>query len=51
MEKRALEIINEGAARTPYLKFGDRFSIDCVDDEGHSIFGSMQHSVVKYGRA
>jgi len=48
MEKRALEIINEGRARTPYLKFGDRFSIECLDDDGHSIFGAMSHTVVKH---
>ncbi len=48
MEKRALEIINEGKAHTPFLKFGDRFSIESLDDEGKSIFGAMAHTVVKY---
>lgn len=48
MEVRALEIINEGRARTPFLKFGDRFSIECLDDDGRSIFGAMSHTVVKY---
>lgn len=41
-------VYHEGNARTPYLKFGDRFSIECLDDDGHSIFGAMSHTVVKH---
>lgn len=48
MEKRAVEIIGTGKASTPYLKFGDRFSIECFDDSGGSLFGAMSHTVVKH---
>ncbi len=48
MEKRALEIIGTGKASTPFLKFGDRFSIECLEDDGTSLFGAMSHTVVRY---
>lgn len=48
MEKRAVEILGQGKASTPYLKFGDRFSIECFDDSGISMFGAMSHTVVKH---
>jgi fumarylacetoacetate (FAA) hydrolase len=48
MEKRAVEILDHGQASTPYLKFGDRFHIECLDDEGTSLFGAMSHMVVQH---
>src|SRR3546814_10279693 len=41
MEKRAVEILSTGAACTPYLKFGDRIRIECLDETGQSIFGAI----------
>lgn len=50
-EKRAQELIETGAARTPYLRFGDRVRIEMLDREGRSIFGSINQEVQPYRRA
>lgn len=47
MERRAVEILRDGAAVTPWLKFGDRIEIDCLDDEGRSIFGAMRNGIAR----
>jgi fumarylacetoacetate (FAA) hydrolase len=41
LEKRAVEILEDGAARTAFLKFGDRIRIECFDTDGSSIFGAI----------
>lgn len=47
-ERRMLEIIDEGAAKTPFMKFGDQVRIEMLDDSGHSIFGAIEQKVVRY---
>lgn len=47
-EKRMLEIIADGKACTPFLKFGDKVKIEMLDAQGHSIFGKIEQSVEKY---
>lgn len=47
-EKRMLEIIEQGEAKTPFLKFGDRVRIEMFDAAGHSIFGAIDQVVEKY---
>jgi fumarylacetoacetate (FAA) hydrolase len=42
MEKRAVEILEHGAATTRFLKFGDAIRIECFDDRGQSIFGAIE---------
>lgn len=49
-EKRVLEVIHHGKAKTPFLSFGDRVHIDMVDDDGKSLFGALEHVVEKYSR-
>jgi fumarylacetoacetate (FAA) hydrolase len=44
-ERRMLEQIESGAARTPYLAPGDRIRIEMIDDEGRSIFGAIDQHV------
>ena len=46
-EKRMLEQIEHGAARTPFLEFGDRVSIEMLDAGGASIFGALDNQVIK----
>jgi len=50
-ERRTLEQIEHGAPRTPFLKFGDRVSIEMFDAEGRSIFGALDNRVVHSGDA
>jgi len=45
-EKRVLEIINNGKASTPFMKFGDRIRIDMKDAHGKSIFGVIDQEVM-----
>jgi fumarylacetoacetate (FAA) hydrolase len=46
-EKRTLEQIESGGAKTPFLKFGDRVRIEMQDPEGRNIFGTLDNRVVK----
>lgn len=45
-ERRALEVIEHGAALTPMLRFGDRLRFEVLDARGHSIFGAIDHRFV-----
>jgi fumarylacetoacetate (FAA) hydrolase len=49
-ELRAVEMITHGEARTPFLKFGDRVEIDAFDERGRSIFGRINHHVLRHIR-
>lgn len=44
-EKRTLETIEQGAAKTPFMKFGDTIRIEMFDSAGHSIFGAIDQTV------
>ena len=47
-EKRMLEIIADGKASTPFMHFGDTVRIEMFDENGVSIFGSIDQKVVEY---
>lgn len=47
-EKRMLEIIADGKASTPFMRFGDKVRIEMFDDQNVSIFGAIDQNVVKY---
>jgi fumarylacetoacetate (FAA) hydrolase len=47
-EIRAVESVQYGEARTPYLRFGDRVRIEMLDENGRSVFGALD-AVVKQG--
>jgi len=46
-EKRMLEQIESGSPKTPFLKFGDRVSIEMRDANGINIFGTLDSRVVR----
>lgn len=46
-EIRMIETIEDGAPKTPFMKFGDRIRIEMLDREGQSIFGAIDQVVVK----
>jgi fumarylacetoacetate (FAA) hydrolase len=48
-ERRTLEVLEYGSARTPFLKFGDRVRIEMLDVNGASIFGALDQEVVRSG--
>jgi fumarylacetoacetate (FAA) hydrolase len=45
-EKRVIEIIETGAAVSPWMKVGDRVRIEMLDTEGNSIFDAIDQHVV-----
>jgi len=48
MEARLVEQVESGAAKTPFLEFGDTVKIEMLDPRGASIFGAIEHKVEKY---
>lgn len=48
-EKRCLEMIADGEAKTPFMKFGDRIRIEMLDANGKSIFGAIDQQVAQAG--
>jgi fumarylacetoacetate (FAA) hydrolase len=46
-ERRMLEVLDGGAAHTPFLKFGDQVRIEMRDAGGRSLFGAIEQRVVR----
>ena len=47
-EKRMIEKIETGEFKTPLMRFGDTIRIEMLDNDGKSIFGTIEQEVVKY---
>ncbi len=47
-EVRMLETISDGKPKTPFMIFGDTVRIEMFDNNGISIFGSIDQKVVQY---
>ena len=45
VEKRAIEMIEQGKPVTEFMKFGDSIRIEMFDAEGRSIFGSIDQDI------
>lgn len=45
-ERRGIEVIDEGAARTAFMAFGDRVRMEAVDAQGCAPFGAIDQEVV-----
>lgn len=48
-EQRVVELLRDGEAKTPFLKFGDSIRIDVTDAQGDSIFGSIEQRIERHG--
>jgi fumarylacetoacetate (FAA) hydrolase len=48
MEKRLVEQVEQGEARTPFLRFGDRVQIQMSDARGGNVFGTIDQVVERY---
>jgi len=46
-ERRGIEIVDEGAARTPFMAFGDTVRMETRLPDGRSPFGAIAQKVVK----
>jgi len=49
-ERRSIEAIEQGGAKTPWLKFGERVRMEMIDPQGRSIFGAIDQQIVRYAR-
>lgn len=49
-EVRMLEILEYGAPKTPFMRYGDRVRIEMFDADGQSIFGAIDQIVEPYQR-
>ena len=48
MEARLVEQVEQGAAKTPFLAYGDTVKIEMRDRAGASVFGSIEQRVERY---
>jgi fumarylacetoacetate (FAA) hydrolase len=49
-ERRALEVIEHGVARTPFLRVGDVLRFEVLGSGGDSVFGAIEHRFVEARR-
>ncbi|KTD13640.1 fumarylacetoacetate hydrolase [Legionella gratiana] len=47
-ERRMLEIIEQGKAKTPFMSFGDRIRIEMLNQQRNNLFGAIDQIVEKY---
>ncbi len=47
-ELRTIETIESGAPKTSFMRFGDNVRIEMRGDDGQSIFGTIDQSIVRY---
>lgn len=49
-ERRAIELLDQSASKTPYLRFGDRVGMQCRSRMGTPLFGAINQTVCKGGQ-
>jgi fumarylacetoacetate (FAA) hydrolase len=49
-EARMVETIRDGAAKTPFMRFGDTVRIEMKNPSGQSIFGAIEQTVEPYAK-
>jgi fumarylacetoacetate (FAA) hydrolase len=47
-ERRAIEQVDDGAPRTPYMSFADTVRMEAVGLQGETVFGVIDQRVVPY---
>lgn len=48
VEKRTLESLTTGKAKTPFMQYGDTVRIEMLDEHQQSLFGAIEQTVVPY---
>ncbi|QUX95000.1 fumarylacetoacetate hydrolase [Marinomonas sp. CT5] len=46
-ERRGIETLDTGAAKTAYMSFGDQVRMEAVSDESSHLFGTIEQTVIK----
>lgn len=49
-EIRMIETIRDGKPATSFMKFGDTIRMEMLDEQGQSVFGTIEQRVVQYHR-
>ncbi len=47
-EVRAIETLDHGEARTPYLRYGDVVRIEVLDENGMTVFGRIEQKIIRF---
>ena len=47
-ERRVIELLDEGASKTSFMRFGDTVQMEVFDESGQSIFGAIAQRVKKF---
>ncbi|NOT61142.1 MAG: fumarylacetoacetate hydrolase family protein [Acidobacteria bacterium] len=47
-ERRVIEMIDAGASKTAFMRFGDSVRMEVLDADGHSIFGAIEQRLVRF---
>jgi fumarylacetoacetate (FAA) hydrolase len=47
-EQRAVELVRDGAPKTPFMSFGDTVRIEMRDGDGRSIFGAIEQRIAQH---
>jgi fumarylacetoacetate (FAA) hydrolase len=45
-ERRALDVLEHGQPKTPWLSFGEQLRFEMFDAQGRSVFGAVNHKMV-----
>ena len=46
-ERRVIEMLDQGASKTGFMRFGDTVRMEVLEARGHSIFGAIEQLVVQ----
>lgn len=46
-ERRVIEMLDEGASKTSFMRFGDAVRMEVFDAAGHSVFGAIEQRVIQ----
>ena len=47
VERRVIEIVEQGEAETPFMRYGDQIRIEMFDQHGVSVFGAIDQEVTR----
>ena len=49
VERRGIKLVDQGEARTGYMRFGDTVRMQAVTHDGRALFGAIDQKVVRHG--
>ncbi|PZQ46024.1 MAG: hypothetical protein DI556_21330 [Rhodovulum sulfidophilum] len=46
-ERRGIELLDDGGAKTPFMSYGDRVEMECRAADGTPLFGAIRQAVTR----